>query len=908
MSLSFIVVASLVYLIVLFSLVSICEKYKSKLNKYVSNGVIYALSLGVYTTAWTFYGSIGQASENGLGFLGVYLGPTLLAPLWVYLWRKMIRICRLQRITSIADFISARYGKNTSLGILVSVFCLLIIIPYISIQLKALDFSLNILSGSNETISSTDLPFYKDLTLMFSLVFALFAMYFGTRRVDPTEKHPGVVYMVAIESVFKLVCFLVAGIVIIYVIFNGVGDIFSKTRELQNIQSYSILNAGGLEYKSWFWIMILSSVAFFLLPRQFHIAFVENNSINDISTASWLTPLYLFGISILVIPIAFGGNLLIGSVLEPDTYLISIPLSEGFNGIALLVFLGGLAAISGMLIVSVMALSIMISNNIFLPILLNLKTQFRYFLTDLDVRLLQIRRLIILIILLLSYGFYKLFTINYSLVSVGLISFAGIAQLAPMVILGMYWKYSSKTGALVGFIAGFIIWGYTLPVANLSQLGILDPSIAEKGLWGLEWLKPTSLFGIDNESAIANGAFWSLSINLFLHIVVSLYTKRSALEISQSDIFINPEKYYKSDIPKTSVFIRQADFKELSRVLSAIFGVKKYNELLNEYKAINKLNSMPIVAGPDLINFMERYLTGAIGTSSANIVLNNLVEHQPIDYSELIKLMDETYQVYEHSREISDKSAELKNLADQLTQANSQLKELDQLKNEFIANITHELRTPITSIRSLANILKNYEVNEEEKEEFLKIIDVESERISYLVNQVLDIRKLEDKPELHITEFDLIELIRDTVKGFVNIKEERNIEILAENEMIILSDNFKLKQILINLISNGIKFTDSKQGQILIEIANDDSYFTVAIKDNGTGIANENINEIFSKFYQVPLNQEFKTRGSGLGLYITKQFVEQLGGEINVESKLGVGSMFTIQFPHNIDNSYKTNI
>ena len=402
MSFSLIIVLSIGYIALLFVLAYVTSKHKTGQKLFANSSTIYALSLGVYCTAWTFYGSVGQASQTGLGFLGVYLGPTLIAPLWYFILSKIIRISRHLRITSIADFISSRYGKNTTLGLLVSDICVLIVIPYISIQLKAIEFSVSLLhSGNPYNLNlGTNKVFYQDPALLYTIAFALFAILFGTRKMDPSEKHPGVVNVIAIESIIKLIAFIIGGIAIVYFVFDGLEDIFSQAYDKLDLNQIMYIHENGYDYSSWFWVMVLSAIAFLILPRQFHMAVVENNDISHIKRASWLTPLYLMMISIFVIPVALAGLLLFENSVEADTFLLSIPIEQGYTFVTAVVFFGGLSAISGMIIISVMSLSIMISNNVFLPILLRVENQYKFFLDELDSRILQLRRVLIFLILL----------------------------------------------------------------------------------------------------------------------------------------------------------------------------------------------------------------------------------------------------------------------------------------------------------------------------------------------------------------------------------------------------------------------------------------------------------------------------------------------------------------------------
>lgn len=891
-----ILIIACAYLLFTFLAAFLTQKWPLLQRLMSENSLVYALSLTVYCSAWTFYGSVGRAATTGLGFIGVYLGPTLLAPMWLFMLKKIIRISNYLRITSIADFISSRYGKSAKLGALVSIVCIFIIIPYISIQLKALEFSFYLLQDGNfaKGTSGQGAAFYFDPSIVFVVIFAAFAIVFGTTNLDPSEKHPGLVNVIAFEAIIKLVCFLIGALAIVYFIFNGIGDIFTKAQSKLNLNALSVVGNGSSSYQSWVIISLLSAMAFLFLPRQFHMAVVENNSVRHIKKATWLTPLYLFAISLFVLPIAFAGTILFDASIEPDTYLLSIPLQQGLSGIALVVFIGGLAATSGMIIVSMISLSIMISNNIFLPFLLRIKKQYTYFLSDLNGRLMQLRRVLIVAVMLLSYGFYKFFSINYSIVSIGLISFAGIAQLAPAIFFGMYWKWATEKGAFAGFSVGIILWFFTMPLTNLAELGILDSSLLTEGLFGLSFLKPTALFGLGGMDVVSHGTFWSLTANCFVLITVSLNSKRSPLEISQSDIFLNPEKYYKSENPRAYVFERRADFEELHRVLKAILGEKKVKEVMLQYYGGNVLSNFPIYADSGFINLVESHLSGSIGAASAKILLNHVVDQKPIDPEELISLLDETYHVYEYSQLLEKKSKELSDTTQELKEANKQLKELDDLKNIFISNVTHELRTPITSIRSLAAILGKYDVEEEEKAKFLKIIDDESERVSKLIDQVLDLRRMEAKPSLVKSAFQIDELIRKIVSGFEEVKHQRAINMQLE-PLKIYTDREKLQQILINVIANAIKFTDYSAGKIDIKAFASKNKVFVEVADNGIGIDEKHQKKVFERFYQVNSQGENKHKGSGLGLAICKSYANAMGIDLKLKSKIGEGTLISLE-------------
>ncbi|KAA3634157.1 MAG: histidine kinase, partial [Bacteroidetes bacterium] len=500
MSLSVVITASLAYVLLLFMIAYFGARHSDKGGKLVNNPYTYALSLAVYCTAWTFFGSVGRAAETGIGFLPIYLGPVIFAPIWMIVLKKIILISKGQRITSIADFISSRYGKSTALGVLATIIVVLGVIPYISIQLKAVALSFETLL-SEEAKSGISFgpatPFYIDLAFYIAIVLAFFTFIFGARKLDPNEKHEGMVAAIAFESIVKVFAFLLVGVFVTYGAFNGFGDIFSKAIQQEELARIFSMESAGLTGWSWMLLIVLSMFAIVLLPRQFHIAVVENINVKHVEKASWLFPAYLLLINIFVLPIAIGGLLTFpGGTVDADTFVLSIPLAYGHEIMALIVYIGGLSAATGMVIVSVTALSIMISNNLVIPFLLKSAMIRGRIVNDVGQRLLGIRRVIIVIVLILAYGYFRWIGMSYSLVSVGLISFTAVAQFAPVLIGGIYWKRGTKKGAMAAMIAGFSTWAYTLIVPLLAEQNILSPEIITNGPWGLELLKPYELFGL----------------------------------------------------------------------------------------------------------------------------------------------------------------------------------------------------------------------------------------------------------------------------------------------------------------------------------------------------------------------------------------------------------------------------
>ncbi|MEM9824390.1 MAG: histidine kinase, partial [Bacteroidota bacterium] len=533
---------SLGYLGLLFGVAYFSEQREKKGKSLIRNPYTYALSLAVYCTAWTFYGSVGKAAISGIDFLPVYLGPTLMAPLWFIILRKIIIITKSQRINSIADFISSRYGKSAFLGGLVTVIAVLGIVPYIALQLKAISFTFDLLVESGGT-DAQSLNFFFDTSFYVTVILAAFTIFFGTRHLESSEHHVGLIGAIAFESIIKLIAFLAVGIFVVFFIYDGFADLFVQALKRPDMapvfQGDSI--EGSFEPWRWFWLTTISMFAILFLPRQFHIAAVENTHPGHVRKAIWLFPLYLFLINIFVIPIAVAGLMEFSNDAQiADTYVLQLPLAHGNNWMALLVYVGGLSASSSMVIVATIALSIMASNNLVVPLLLRTSVLKETYATDISSRLMATRRLIIIVILILAYAYFNWLGKSTSLVSIGLISFCAVAQFAPAMIGGIFWKEGNRLGVILGLIAGFLIWGLTLPFPSFLDA---DNPIFREGLLGLGILRPYALFGLEGFDAISHAAFWSLFFNTGLYVFGSLYSESSAIEDAQAKLFVNIYKY-----------------------------------------------------------------------------------------------------------------------------------------------------------------------------------------------------------------------------------------------------------------------------------------------------------------------------------------------------------------------------
>ena len=905
MNTAIVIIISVAYMVLLFYVAWFAEKRESKGRSIVNNPYIYALSLAVYCTAWTFYGSVGRAATTGAGFLPVYLGPTILAPLFVLLLRKIILISKSLRITSIADFISSRYGKSTALGVFATIIAVFSNIPYISIQLKAVATSFEILTQQNPLAGtmSGEVPLLYDSSLYIAFVLAVFAILFGTRHLDPNERHEGLVAAIAFESILKLVAFLAVGFFVTYGIFDGFGDIFSKGKQVPEIAAILSMEQTAADPWDWFWITLLSMFAVLMLPRQFHIAVVENTNPNFTAQASWVFPFYLLIINIFVLPIAIGGLLeFSGSNVDPDTFVLDLPLVYGKKMLALLVAIGGFSAATGMVIVSTIALSIMISNNLVLPMLLRSRTITDPYVKDLSRRLLGIRRVSIIVVLFLAYGFFKSVGSSYALVSIGLISFAGVAQLVPAILGALYWKRGTKAGAMAGLITGFFIWFFCLPLPTMIDAGMLPQSINEEGLFGWSLLKPYAFLGLNGMTPLAHGAFWSLLLNTFAYVFVSLKTTPGTLEIAQADLFVDIYKY-RQQTGEYGVRRREARMHDILTLMNRFLGTERAGVLLKNYEQNTGINpSGQAIAKADLVNYVETHLTGALGAASAKVIINSVVKEDPISLEEMFKILEQTQEAIRYSRAIEEKSVQLEQTTRQLKQANEQLKELDSLKENFITTVTHELRTPLTSIKALAKILQeNTNLPPAQQSEFLGIIVSESERITRLINEVLDLSKITSKEDRWIFEkLDFAGIITSACHGLRPLMAEKNIQFLLQlpkNEIFVNGSRDRLTQVVINLVSNAIKFCPPEHGRIEVHLQEDTGQAVLRVSDNGIGISAKDQSFIFQKFVQLSDSRLGKPQGSGLGLSISKEIIERHEGRIEVNSELGQGAVFIVKLP-----------
>jgi len=897
--------ASIFYIGILFAIAYYGDKRADAGRSLIRNPYIYALSMAVYCTAWTFYGSVGRAVSSGIGFLPIYLGPTLIAALWWLVLRKMIWISKVNHITSIADFIGSRYGKSSLLGGIVTVVAVFGIIPYISLQLKAISTSFTVLRHYPDIVMPAHvgvIPVFSDTAFYVALLLAAFAILFGTRHLDATEHHEGLVAAIAFESVVKLLAFLAVGIFVTFGLFNGFDDLFAQASARPELMTLFTMTEG---YGNWAWLIFLSMMAILFLPRQFQMAVVENTHERHLNKASWLFPLYLLAINIFVLPIALGGLLRFPQgTVDPDTFVLTLPMVENHQTLALLVFIGGLSAATSMVIVAAVALSTMVSNDLVMPVLLQFRLLPEDETIDLSGHLLAIRRSAIFVILLLSYGYFRLTGESLALVSIGLISFAAVAQFAPAMLGGMYWKGGTRLGALIGLISGFVVWGYTLVLPTMVESGWLPLSLVEQGLFGLEMLKPNQLFGLSGLDPISHAMLWSMIVNVGGYVGISLLSQPSVIEHSQATLFVDVFKHSKQR-NRARFWRGSASVEALRSLLRRFLGPARADEAFADYARQHNLNWTKVTnADAELVDYAEKLLAGAIGAALARMMVASVVKEEPFSIEEVMHILDETSQVIAYSHQLEQKSRELEAATVELRTANEQLKELDRLKDDFISTVTHELRTPLTSIRAFSEILHdNANLEPARRDQFVGIILKESERLTRLINQVLDLSKIESgNMEWFLSEIDLKEVIEEAITTTEQLFEEKNIQLelsLPDQVPSLVADHDRIMQVLLNLLSNAIKFCNHEAGRVGLVLHVEPDTLQVDVSDNGQGVGLEDQEIIFDKFRQVGDTLTEKPHGTGLGLPICRHIITHFGGELWVESEPGQGAIFSFTLPFN---------
>jgi len=980
----------LVYMGLLFAIAWFGDKQRIARDHPRFKAIIYSLSLAVYCTSWTFYGAVGSAASTGWGFLPIYLGPVLMMLLGFDVLRRIAITSRDQRITSIADFIAYRYGRSHTIAVLVTCAAIIGVVPYIALQLKGITTGIDVISRAtgNATVLPDLLPLYLALAL------SVFAMVFGTRNLDASEHHRGLMWAIAFESLVKLLAFIAIGLFAIFGIFGGLDSVAQTMREHGDYQQlftpWRLPEGFGIQ-------LVLAMVAILCLPRQFHVAIVEFRDTTDLRLARWIFPTYLFVFAALVIPIALAGlTQFSGQNVNPDTYVLSLPLAFDQPMLTVLAFLGGFSAATGMVIVSTIALAIMVSNDIVMPLLLRSGLTRNRGLRDLSRTLLHVRRISILLLALAAFAYYQAIEAGVPLASIGLLSFSAAAQFAPAMLIGIYWQRASRTGAIWGLSLGVTSWFIWLLLPSFTAVGQLE-----------------NLLAIIPAMSFNQGAMYSLLLNTSAIILVSL---------------IRPDKESSSTpgatLENSSGLIT---LEELETTIGRFLGMNKTRRAISTHLNLTELQPGAL-ATPETIQFGERLLAGSIGSASARTVLSTALHHQGLGPEAVMELLDRTSQAVQFNREllestldnmsqgvsvvdqglrlvgwnrryvelmdypentlyigkpieelihlnaergligehkselskrlnhlrggkdyryerdwlgdkvleiqgnpmpgggyvttftdithfkeieqelqlvnetleqrVQQRTFELRGANIELEEARLHAEDANRSKTRFLAAASHDLLQPMNAASLFVSILRQQqEGSDDEQSRLVKRIDRSLKASEQLLGALLDISKLdsgmyEPKPEA-IPASALFEQLRRRFKALAG---NRNLELRVHpTDYVIYSDRNLLYRILQNFLANAIHYTET--GGVLLGCRLRGDQLRISVWDTGVGIENSEAKAIFQEFHRLDYARRLDEKGLGLGLAICDRIGRMLDHEIDVSSKPGHGSCFSVIVP-----------
>ena len=885
------VAVCLAYVICLFLVAFAAERHAARESGrgrafWLRSPLIYTLSLSIYCTAWTFYGAVGYAARSGLEFATIYLGPTLVFIGWWWVLRKLVRIGRTQRVTSIADLISARYGKSNLLGVIVTLMAVVASTPYIALQLQSVTLSFGVFaSGAPEGWA---MPDQGATALWVAAGLTLFTILFGTRNLDANERHHGVVTAIAVEAVVKLVALLAVGIFVVWGVAGGVGDVLSRI-------DASAIADWQLQPGRWAGLTFASAAAVLTLPRMFQVMVVENEDERHLATAAWAFPLYLLLMSLFVVPIAVVGLEVMPASANPDLFVLTVPLTQGQGGLALLAFLGGFSSATSMVIVAAIALATMVSNHIVTPLWLSLREGGARATGDVRGLVLMSRRVSIGAVLAMGYGYYSLSGGSAALASIGLISFVGVAQVLPALLGGIFWRGATRVGAIAGLVTGAAIWTYALFLPSVGDSGLISAQVLAEGPFGIGWLRPQALFGVQGLDPLLQALFWSILLNTLMFLAFSLLTFPGPMERLQGVAFVN---VFDQTSGARTWSRGGAEAEDLLSMAQRILGAGAAQEFFQAEAARQGKEGFLPETTPEFISRLERQLAGSVGAATAHAMIAQISEGATVSVQDLIAVAGEALEIKEYSAQLEAKSEELARAARQLREVNEKLTELSVQKDGFLGQISHELRTPMTSIRAFSEILMEPDLPEPLRAQYAEIIHEEARRLTRLLDDLLDLSVMEHrKVQLNITVTNLHDLISRAVTAASSTRPERQFRVVRDvvNEhMPIFTDADRLVQVFINLVSNARKYCDAEPGVLRIEVKARRGRVQVDFIDNGKGIPKKAQALVFEKFAR--LTDTSRAGGAGLGLAICREIMVNLGGEIAYLPGQG-GAGFRVTLP-----------
>lgn len=887
MSFNLLIFVALLYAALLFVVAFIADQ-RAKLGRarWLGSPAIYTLSLSIYCTAWTFYGAVGNAARNGLEFVTIYLGPTLVMVGWWWFLRKLVWVGRAQRVTSIADLISSRFGKSTPLGVLVTVIAIIAATPYIALQLQSVVQSLAVFADSSgEAWGNSDL---NRAALWVSIGLALFTILFGTRNLDANEKHHGIVTAIALEAIVKLCALVAVGVFVVWGMTGGVRDTLALI-DASPISEWE--QSGG----RWAGLIFVSAAAFVCLPRMFQVMVVENEQESHLATASWAFPLYLLAMSLFVLPIAVVGLEVMPEGSNPDLFVLTLPLSASQEGLAVFSFLGGFSSATSMVIVATIALATMVSNHIVVPIWLSSQREGALMSGDVRSVVIGARRFSIVAVLVLGYLYFRTSGGGSALAAIGLVSFTGAIQVLPAIIGALFWRGATRVGASAGLTVGLAIWAWTLFLPSFGPNAIITESVMAAGPFGIEWLRPQALFGIGGQDPLLHAVFWSMSLNALIFVIGSVFSFPTPLERLQGAQFVNVFENTGGARNWTPSAAASEDLLIMSqRLLGATEAQKVFQQAAEKQ---GKTGYLPDVT-PEFIQQLERELAGSVGAATAHAMIGQLLPGASISVEDLMAVADEAAQIMEYSSRLEAKSREQERTARQLRQANEKLTALSVQKDAFLSQISHELRTPMTSIRAFSEILQDENADDAQRIRYAGIIHNETMRLTRLLDDLLDLSFLENgQVVLNKRRISLRKLLNQAISSAGINADGAGLKINRtpqDEDVSLTTDPDRLSQVFINLISNAAKYCGADAPELSIIVRNLGADLQIDFVDNGEGISVENQTMIFEKFSR--LTDHRKAGGAGLGLAICREIMQRLDGSVSYLPGQG-GAAFRVTVP-----------
>lgn len=907
------------YILLIFLIGLLAERLAKTRPKIVDNGIVYSLSLGVYCTAWTMFGSIQVAATSGMLFLAVYLGPTIGALFWGIWLKKIIRIKNKYRITSLADFISARYHKSVGLGAMVTGIILVGFIPYIALQIKAIiTTSEQLIFSPEKTVDSTSAA---SLELFMLAGIALVTIIFGLRRLSPTERNPGMVASLAFESIVKISAALIGGGFVVFYLNDGIFPALDRLPALVN-ENYKLMGAtNASDFMTWFSYLFLSMFAVLFLPRQFHVTVIENSDEKHVKTAQWLFPLFLLGINLLVLPVAIYGLQAGLPAKDADGFLITLPLQSKNIWVALIVYIGGLSAGLGMVTTACATISTMLTNQLILPAI-----EWFPALSFLRRHILKLRWGSAVALILSGYIYQKALGSSAALVSIGMISFVAAFQFAPAIIGGLFWEKASKKGAYLGIGLGFLTWLYTLFIPVFAKSGVLPSNFLVTGPFGLTLLRPEALLGLSGLAPIAHGFLWTGIVNISGFVLGTALFPANDREILHAKEFLDTDDLNNSPgisgKPETENILVTPKLMLIGRLLGQYLvsedEVAKMVDGILKNTGISGRETISVGELADLGAEAEKTLAGAIGTAAA---------HQAILHLGLIskaekKMLADYYAEALSALRISPKELKAKidyqltkeslmrqytkDLESTLSERTAEL-ELSQQKliqsskmaslGEMSGGIAHEINTPLATIAlcvdSLDHRIEIGKLAPEDVSKKLATIRKTVDRIAQIIRGLRMFSSGGDRiPE---EEKEILSLIQDTAilcQDKLNA-HDINLSIEGDPDLKISCRAVQISQVVLNLLSNSIDAIASQHDKwIEIKVTDNGSFIQIKVTDSGSGIPEPIAQKIMQPFFTT----KDVGKGTGLGLSISSGIIGSHGGKLSLDST-SKNTCFIIELP-----------